>query len=208
MSTTVVVLARIGWVENAGGDKFPIYDTGANADMWPTMSYRPGDTQLVIEATSDQAFGNEMFIYNTLGDNSIQLNVSTDASNIDLFVDAAPADPTETIVQGSGGDIDITGPQLAGNNNNPFGNLFTKLYYKEGEASGAELLHDSAQLPKDVKVQLPFGNGEITVTYNANASTEGKEIRYSAGNSRFEADLSGDLTFGLGGFRPYQAVIN
>jgi len=194
-------------VQDSNGALYPIFDTGSGALNWPTVSFKTiGDRTFAIES-SNQAFERGVVVYDIAGDNYINLEASTEVSNVDLFVDSA-AIATERIVQGSGSDITPTGDEISGQEGNPFQEFWLQLYYNASAPLGERVQHNGGgQILVNIPCQISFGNGFFTAFFNADADAEGEEIRWSALASRYEADIGEDSTFGPDStIRPHQSI--
>lgn len=196
------------YIQNAAGDKFPIYDTGDAAEFWPIVRVHVSDNSFSFNFSDN--FAAKLYVFDQNGRNAIEVEASTDVNNETLYVDAAAGAATDTLVQESGSDITILAANMVSTSGGSAVDQFwLQIYHKASAPIAERWQHNGGggQIPYDIPSQVAFGNGLITLKYNLNASSEGAEVRYSTADDRFEADIDANSTVGLDGTkRPHQAT--
>ena len=178
------------------GDRFPVYDfPAASIATFPQLRAASANNFL-FQANFGSGFtvgkvtGGEqrLTVYSTTGK---VIQVQNGSANALLYLDGS-----NNLCQGSGSDITVKTASLL-SSLSPDGMARFQVYINENNGSHEYLEHDFLFVPNDIQVPFEATNNCITVKYNANAASEGVPARWSASNSRMEADMVGNANLTL-----------
>jgi hypothetical protein len=168
------------------GERFPVFHDPSAADNPQLRAANAGSSSFSAN------FGSDVTI--PYGGSSNELKVFSKNGAVITVVhgNTRPLlhlDGSNTLSQNSGADITAQTSDLL-SAISQIGQYRFPIYVNESNDPSEYLEHDSPFLQEDIEVSFETSNFNTKVKYNPNAAT-GRQLRYSALNSRIEADLVG-----------------
>jgi hypothetical protein len=168
------------------GEKFPVYHN-PNAGDYPQLRAAPAGT-----SNFNADFGSDMVVpyggnaneFKIFSQNGALIKVTNDNTRPLLHLDGS-----HILSQNSGSAITVETADLT-DSISQVGQYRFPIYVNESNDPSEYLEHDSPFLQQDIEISFESSNFNTLVKYNPNAA-DGKALRFSALNSRIEANLAG-----------------
>ena len=201
--------ASHNYFETADGDRFPVFDFPAvSIATFPQLrAASSGSSQFKanfgtnMAVPMDKGGGTRFSVFSSRGKViTVEQGSSTDV----LYLDAA-----HTLCHTGAADITASTASTL-NSISPFGQARTQIYINANNSESERFEHDFAFIPRDLYLPLDDTNTYVKVKFNANAASQDVVARWSASNSRVEANMAGSANISMKAatdYRPDQGIL-